>query len=157
MFQTYFRSRHGFYSRKDGRFTELMGESTVYSGTSLRRTPLGPKKIVHYREGVLWLGVYHDTVCGLYLGFTGSKYYREGIFWRGVSAKRGSTVNDQNPANKDKHCKVDTTRMSAQQLSYQDTSFIRTLFVSSKGVQIREFRLACSVSDKVCVCLYRRL
>ena len=31
----------------------------TYSGTSLRRTPLGPTKIVHYREGVLWSVVYN--------------------------------------------------------------------------------------------------
>ena len=41
----------------------------LYSGTSLRRTPLGPTKIFHYREGVLWSGVYY-TLCGLYLGFS---------------------------------------------------------------------------------------
>ena len=35
----------------------------VYSGTSLRWTPLGPTKIVHYRKGVLWSGGYY-TLCG---------------------------------------------------------------------------------------------
>ena len=36
-----------------------IGLGTRLSGTSLRRTPLGPTKIVHYREGVLWSGVYY--------------------------------------------------------------------------------------------------
>ena len=30
---------------------------------------IGTNKIVHYREGVLWSGVYY-TLCGLYLGFS---------------------------------------------------------------------------------------
>ena len=33
------------------------------------QTPLGPTKFNHYREGVLWSGVYY-TLCGLYLGFS---------------------------------------------------------------------------------------
>ena len=44
-----------------------------YGGTSLRRTPLGPIKLVHYREGVLWSGFFY-TFCGLYLGFSKCPY-----------------------------------------------------------------------------------
>ena len=54
-----------------------------------RRTPLEPTKIVHYREGVLWSGVYF-TLCGLYLGFSVSI-----IEGRGVSSKRGFAVHVQ--------------------------------------------------------------
>ena len=48
------------------------------------RTPSGPTKSVHYREGVLWSGVYY-TLCGLYLGFSKCPLQREeGCPLRGV-------------------------------------------------------------------------
>ena len=40
----------------------LISVNLLYSGAPLT---LGPTKIVHYREGVLWSGVYY-TLCGLY-------------------------------------------------------------------------------------------
>ena len=45
-------------------------------------TIAGPTKIVHYREGVLWSGVYY-TLCGLWDSV--------GVHYR-VSSMRGSTV-----------------------------------------------------------------
>ena len=70
MLLTYFISRHGFYLRKDGTFTEVVKErihfqvfhfrkcmsvtpqirthcdiGIIFSGTSLRRTSLGPTKL----------------------------------------------------------------------------------------------------------------
>ena len=45
---------------------------------------IGTNKIVHYREGVLWSGVYY-TLCGLYLGFRKCPLQRdEGCSLRGV-------------------------------------------------------------------------
>ena len=43
---------------------------------------IGTNKIVHYREGVLWSGVYY-TLCGLYLGFSKCP------LWRGCPLERG--------------------------------------------------------------------
>ena len=73
-----------------GLANKLLACTFLYSGTSLRRTPLGPTKlsiiervssgqgfIIHY-VGYIW-----DSV---------SVHYREGVLWRGVSANRGSIV-----------------------------------------------------------------
>ena len=56
----------------------------LYSGAPLRQTPSGPTKMVHYREGVLWSGVYY-TLCGSYLGFSKCPLERDqGCPLRGV-------------------------------------------------------------------------
>ena len=61
-----------------------------YSGTSLRRTPLGPIKLSIVERVSSGQGFIIHYVS--YIWDSVSVHYREGVLWRGVSAKRGSTV-----------------------------------------------------------------
>ena len=72
------------------------GTPPLYSGASLRRTPLGPTKLsiierVSSGEGFIihYVGCIWDSV---------SVHYREGVLWRGVSAKVFSTVMNKSLA-----------------------------------------------------------
>ena len=60
---------------------------TRYSGTSLRRTPLGPTKIAHYRESV-------SSGQGFIIHYVGYIWDSVSVHYRGmrVYPKRGSTV-----------------------------------------------------------------